>query len=161
MRRCNGVTADSRSLYKSCPACQIPDNFHLAGHGNSRKKVEIPLFGFWRLQLCTRRRPLSRRVVLTALPASIRAGAVEDRRAAVHRGAPGMTHKKWNFHFFLGISMPSKMEVKWNLAGWAGFVERPRVDRYTRPLHRACKLARCTAGARMEFPLFSWNFHAP
>ena len=38
---------------------------------------------------------------------------------------------EWNFHFFLGISMPRKMEVKWNLAGWAGFVERPRVDRYT------------------------------
>ena len=27
--------------------------------------------------------------------------------------------------------MPRKMEVKWNLAGWAGFVERPRVDRYS------------------------------
>jgi hypothetical protein len=37
-----GVTVDSRSLYKSCPACQIPLNFHLTGRGDSTKKVEIP-----------------------------------------------------------------------------------------------------------------------
>jgi hypothetical protein len=40
-----GVTVGSRSLYKSCPACQIPHNFHLTGRGDSTKKVEIP---FWR-----------------------------------------------------------------------------------------------------------------
>jgi hypothetical protein len=98
--RCNGVTALSRSLYKSCPACQIPLIFHLTGHGNSTKKVEIP---FWR-QLYIER-------------TYMRGVTVDSRR--------GLSSALWNFHFFPGISTPRKMDVIWNLAGWAGFVERP------------------------------------
>jgi hypothetical protein len=95
-----GVTALSRSLYKSCPACQIPLIFHLTGHGNSTKKVEIP---FWR-QLYIER-------------TYMRGVTVDSRR--------GLSSALWNFHFFPGISTPRKMDVIWNLAGWAGFVERP------------------------------------
>jgi hypothetical protein len=44
--------------------------------------------------------------------------------------------------------MPRKMEDKWNLAGWAGFVERPRVDRYTAHV------------SRLDVQLApEWNFH--
>ena len=40
------------------------------------------------------------------------------------------------------------MEVKWNLAGWAGFVERPRVDRYADHV------------SRLDVQLApAWNFH--
>ena len=41
-RVCPGGGVTSRSLYKSCPARQIPHNFHLAGRGDSTKRVEIP-----------------------------------------------------------------------------------------------------------------------
>jgi hypothetical protein len=55
---------------------------------------------------------------------------------------------EWNFHFFRGISTPRKMEVMWNLAGWAGFVERPRADRYTAHV------------SRLDVQLApEWNFH--